>query len=77
MIFQSVVKEIFYVDHDNENEIDKEFDQLCDTIKDDMNLQIEANVSEPFGEFVKKVYVKPLEYKSTEVENDMNVEVIG
>ena len=42
-----------------------------------MNLQTEANVSEPFGEFVKKVYVKPLEYKSTEVENDMNVDVIG
>ena len=42
-----------------------------------MNLQTEANVYEPFGEFVKKVYVKPLEYKSTEVENDMNVDVIG
>ena len=55
----------------------KEFNELCDTIKDDMNLQTEANVYEPFGEFVKKVYVKPLEYKSTEVENDMNVDVIG
>ena len=41
-----------------------------------MNLQTEANVYEPFGE-LKKVYLKPLEYKSTEVENDMNVVVIG
>ena len=29
-------------------------DELCDTIKDDMNLKTEANVYEPFGEFVKK-----------------------
>ena len=35
-------------DNDNENEIDKEFDELCDTIKDDVNLQTEANVYEPF-----------------------------
>ena len=42
-----------------------------------MNLQTEANVYEPLKEFVKKVYVKPLEYKSTEVENDINFDVIG
>ena len=29
------------------------------------------------GSLLKKVYVKPLEYKSTEVDNDMNVDVIG
>ena len=52
-------------------------DELCDMIKDDMKVWTEANVYEPFGEFVKKVYVKPLEYKSIEVENDMNVDVIG
>ena len=31
-------KEESYGDHDNENEIDKDFNELCDTIKDDMNL---------------------------------------
>ena len=30
-------------------------DKFCDTIKDDMNVQTEANVFEPFGEFVKQV----------------------
>ena len=44
----SDVKEECDGDHDNENEIDKEFDELCDTIKDDVNLQTEANVYEPF-----------------------------
>ena len=38
----------------NENEIDKEFDELYDMIKDDMNLQTEAKFYEPFGEFVEK-----------------------
>ena len=30
-------------------------DKLCYMIKDDMNVQTEANVYEPFGEFVKQV----------------------
>ena len=30
-------------------------EKVCDTIKDDMNVQTEANVYEPFGEFVKQV----------------------
>ena len=29
-------------------------DKFCDMIKDAMNLQTEANVYEPFGEFVNK-----------------------
>ena len=30
-------------------------DELCDTIKDDVKDQTEANVYEPFEEFVKQV----------------------
>ncbi len=30
-------------------------DTLCDTIKDDMNVQTEANVTEFLGEFLKQV----------------------
>ena len=52
-------------------------DELCDTIKDDMKVQSEANLFEPFEEFVKQVGVKPFEYISTEVENEKNVDVIG
>ena len=52
-------------------------DELCDTIKDDMKVQTEANVDVPVGQYVKQAGVKPLEYKSTEAENTMNVGVIG
>ena len=51
-------------------------DELCDTIKDDMKVQSEANLYEPFEEFVKQVGVKPFEYISTEVKNEKNVDVL-
>ena len=35
-------------------------DELCDTIKDDMEVETEANVYEPFEEYVKQVEVKQL-----------------
>ena len=50
-------------------------DELCDTIKNDMKVQSEANLYEPFEEFVKQVGVNPFE--STEVENQKNVDVMG
>ena len=52
-------------------------DELCDTIKDDMKVQSEANLYEPFKEFPKQVGVKPFEYISTEAENEKNVDIIG
>ena len=51
-------------------------DELCDTIKDDMNVQSEANHYKPSEEFAKQVGVKPFEYISTEVKNEKNVNVI-
>jgi hypothetical protein len=42
-----------------------------------MEVETEANVYEPFGEYVKQVEIKPLDDTSTEVENEMNVDVIG
>ena len=56
---------------------DDVMDELCDTIKDDMKVQSEANLFEPFEKFVQQVGVKPFEYISTEVENEKNVDVIG
>ena len=47
-------------------------DELCDTIKDDMEVETEANVYEPFYEYVKQVEMKPLDDTSAEVE--MNVD---
>ena len=47
-------------------------DELCDTIKDDMEVETEANVYEPFDEYVKQVEMKPLDDTSAEVE--MNVD---
>jgi hypothetical protein len=38
-------------------------------IKDDMEVETEANVYEPFDEYVKQVEMK--------VENEMNVHVLG
>jgi hypothetical protein len=52
-------------------------DELCDTIKDDMEVETEANVHEPFDEYVKQEEFKPLDDTSAEVENEMNVDVIG
>jgi hypothetical protein len=49
----------------------------CDTIKDDMEDETEANVEDPFEEYVKQVEVKPLDDTSDEVEKEMNVGVIG
>ena len=46
-------------------------------IKDDMEVETEANVYEPFDEYVKQVEMKPLDDTSAEVENEMNVDVIG
>jgi hypothetical protein len=42
-----------------------------------MEVETEANVYEPFEEYVKQVEVKPSDDTSAEVENDMNVDVIG
>ena len=56
--------------HKNSN--DKKKDELCDTIKDDMEVETEANVYEPFDEYVKQVEMKPLDDTSAEVE--MNVD---
>ena len=47
-------------------------DKLCDTIKNDMEVETEANVYEPFDEYVKQVEMKPLDDTSAEVE--MNVD---
>ena len=42
-----------------------------------MEVETEANVYEPFDEFVKQVEMKPFDDTSAEVENEMNVDVIG
>ena len=42
-----------------------------------MELETEANVYEPFDEYVKQVEMKLLDDTSAEVENEMNVDVIG
>jgi hypothetical protein len=42
-----------------------------------MELETEANVYEPFDEYVKQVEMKLLADTSAEVENEMNVDVIG
>ena len=52
-------------------------DELCDTIKDDMNVQSEANHYKPSEEFAKQVGVKPFKYISTEAENEKTVDAIG
>jgi hypothetical protein len=41
-----------------------------------MEVETEANVYEPFDEYVKQVEVKPLDDTSAEVEKEMNVDVI-
>ena len=52
-------------------------DELCDTIKDDIEIETEANAYEPSEQYFKQVYLKLLEDIFDEVENDMNVDVIG
>ena len=51
-------------------------DELCDTIKDDIEIETEANVYEPSEEFVKQVEEKLLEDIFDELENDMNADAI-
>jgi hypothetical protein len=46
-----------------------------DDFQDDMEVETEANVYEPFDEFVKQVEMKPLDDTSAEDENEMKVEV--
>ena len=41
-----------------------------------MEVETEANVYEPFDEYVKQVEVKPLDDTSAEVEKEMNVDVV-
>jgi hypothetical protein len=41
-----------------------------------MEVETEANVYEPFDEYVKQVEVKPLDNTSAEIEKEMNVDVI-
>ena len=48
-----------------------------DTIKDDMEVETEANVYEPFDEYVNQVEMRRFDDTSAEVENEMNVDVIG
>ena len=48
----------------------------CDTIKGCMKVKTEANVYEPFEEFVQQVGVKPLDDVSANVEDAKNVDVI-
>ena len=38
-----------------------------------MKVQSEANLYEPFKEFLKQVGVKPFKYISTEIENEKNL----
>ena len=42
-----------------------------------MEVETEANVYEPFDEYVNQVEMKLLDDTSAEVENEMNVDVIG
>ena len=42
-----------------------------------MELETEANVYEPFDEYFKQEEIKLLDDTSAEVENEMNVDVIG
>ena len=51
-------------------------DELCDTIQGDIKVKTDANVYNPFEEFVQQVGVKPLEDVSAIVEDEMNVVVI-
>jgi hypothetical protein len=41
-----------------------------------MEVETEANVYEPFDEYVKQVEVKPLDNTSAEVEGEMNVVIV-
>ena len=51
-------------------------DELCDTIKDDIEIETEANVYEPSEEFVKQVEEKLLEDIFDELENDLHADAI-
>ena len=42
-----------------------------------MEVETEGNIYEPFDEYVKQVEMKLLDDKSAEVENEMNVDIIG
>ena len=42
-----------------------------------MEVETEANVYEPFDEYVKQEEIKPLDDTSAEVENEMNVNITG
>jgi hypothetical protein len=46
-----------------------------DDFQDEMEVETEANVYEPFDEFVKQLEMKPLDDTSAEDENEMKVEV--
>ena len=49
-------------------------DELCDTIKDDIEVESEANVYEPFEGYVKQVDVK--QNDNTFAEFEMNVDIL-
>ena len=55
---------------------DDVMDELCNTIKDDMEVETEATIYEPFDEYCILVRVKPWDDTFAEVENEMNVDVI-
>jgi hypothetical protein len=42
-----------------------------------LEVETEANVYEPFDEYVEQVEMKQLDDASAEVENEVNVDVIG
>ena len=51
-------------------------DELCDTIQGDIKVKTDANVYNPFEEFVQQVGVKPLEDVYAIVDDEMSVDLI-
>ena len=54
-----------------------EYRMNSDTIKDDIDIETEANIYEPFGDYVKQVEEKLLEDIFDNVKNEMNVDGTG
>ena len=49
---------------------------ICDTTKDDMEVETEPNVYDQYEEYVKQVEVKQSDDISAEVDDEKNVDVI-
>ena len=52
-------------------------DELCDSIKDDMEVETEPNVYEQYEEYVTHVELQHSDDISAEVEDEKNVDVIS